>query len=62
MFSIFNLVFSFTALDEKRTMFSLEGFSDRKFLLTTGMQISFPRASNVARAYRRPASAGSGWR
>jgi len=40
VFSIFNLVFSFTALDEKRTMFSLEGFSDRKFLLTTGMSIA----------------------
>jgi Ca2+-transporting ATPase len=39
VFSIFNVVFSFTALDEKRTMFSLEGFSDRKFLLTTGMSI-----------------------
>ena len=40
VFSIFNLVFSFTALDEKRTMFSLEGFADRKFLLTTGMSIT----------------------
>jgi Ca2+-transporting ATPase len=40
VFSIFNLVFSFTALDEKRTMFSLEGFSDRKFLLATGMSIA----------------------
>jgi len=40
VFSIFNLVFSFTALDEKRTMFSLEGFSDRKFLLTTGLSIA----------------------
>jgi P-type Ca2+ transporter type 2C len=40
VFSIFNLVFSFTALDEKRTMFSLEGFSDRRFLLTTGLSIA----------------------
>ena len=40
MFSIFNLVFSFTALDEKRTMFTLEGFADKKFLLTPGMSIA----------------------
>jgi len=40
VFSIFNLVFSFTALDERRTMFTLEGFADRKFLLTTGMSIA----------------------
>jgi P-type Ca2+ transporter type 2C len=36
-FSIFNLVFSFTALDERRTMFSLDGIADAKFLLATGL-------------------------
>jgi len=36
-FSIANLVFSFTALDEKRSVFSLESVSDRKFLIATGM-------------------------
>ena len=37
VFSIFNLFFSFTALDERRTMFALEGFADRKFLFATGL-------------------------
>jgi Ca2+-transporting ATPase len=36
-FSVANLLFSFTALDERRTVFSLESFADRRFLLTTGM-------------------------
>jgi P-type Ca2+ transporter type 2C len=36
-FSIANLVFSFTALDEKRSVFSLESVSDRKFLFATGL-------------------------
>jgi Ca2+-transporting ATPase len=36
-FAIANLVFSFTALDERRTVFSLEGFADKKFLLATGL-------------------------
>ncbi len=36
-FSLSNLLFSFTALDERRSMFSLEGFADRKFLLATGL-------------------------
>jgi P-type Ca2+ transporter type 2C len=36
-FSIANLLFSFTALDEKRTIFSLETVSDRKFLMFSGM-------------------------
>lgn len=40
VFSIFNLVFSFTALDERRSVFNLEGFADRKFLLATGMSIA----------------------
>ena len=38
-FSIANLFFSFTALDERRAMFSLECFSDRKFLLATGLSV-----------------------
>ncbi len=36
-FAIANLVFSFTALDEKRTIFSLDTVSDRKFLMFSGM-------------------------
>jgi len=36
-FSIANLVFSFTALDETRTVFSLETVSDRKFLMISGL-------------------------
>jgi Ca2+-transporting ATPase len=36
-FSIANLLFSFTALDERRTIFSLETVSDRKFLMISGM-------------------------
>jgi Ca2+-transporting ATPase len=36
-FSVANLVFSFTALDEKRSVFSLESVSDRKFLFATGL-------------------------
>ena len=36
-FSIANLIFSFTALDEKRTIFSLETVSDRKFLMFSGL-------------------------
>jgi Ca2+-transporting ATPase len=38
-FSVFNLLFSFTSLDERRSMFTLEGFADRKFLLATGLSI-----------------------
>jgi P-type Ca2+ transporter type 2C len=36
-FSIANLLFSFTALDERRSVFSLESVSDRKFLFATGL-------------------------
>ena len=38
-FSIANLFFSFTALDEKRSVFSMESFSDRKFLFATGLSV-----------------------
>jgi Ca2+-transporting ATPase len=38
-FSIANLLFSFTALDERRTVFSMESFSDGKFLFATGLSI-----------------------
>jgi P-type Ca2+ transporter type 2C len=34
-FAIANLVFSFTARDELRSVFSLETFSDRRFLITS---------------------------
>jgi Ca2+-transporting ATPase len=36
-FAIANLLFSFTALDEKKTIFSLDTVSDRKFLMFSGM-------------------------
>jgi Ca2+-transporting ATPase len=39
-FSIANLLFSFTALDERRTVFTTETFSDRKFLMFSGMSIA----------------------
>ena len=39
-FSIANLVFSFTARDAVRSMFSLDTFSDRRFLVTTLMSIA----------------------
>jgi Ca2+-transporting ATPase len=35
IFSIYNVYFSFTALDERRTMFSFESFADQKFLFAT---------------------------
>jgi Ca2+-transporting ATPase len=38
-FSIANLLFSFTALDERRTVFSMESFTDRKFLLATALSV-----------------------
>jgi Ca2+-transporting ATPase len=39
-FSIANLLFSFTALDERRTVFSMESFSDRKFLIFSAMSVA----------------------
>jgi Ca2+-transporting ATPase len=36
-FAIANLLFSFTALDEKKTIFSLDTVSDRKFLMFSGL-------------------------
>ncbi len=39
-FSIANLLFSFTALDERRTVFSMETFADRKFLAFSGMSVA----------------------
>jgi len=38
-FSIANLLFSFTALDERRSVFSMESFADRKFLFATGLSV-----------------------
>jgi Ca2+-transporting ATPase len=39
-FSIANLVYSFTSLDERRTIFSLETVSDRKFLMFSGLSVA----------------------
>jgi P-type Ca2+ transporter type 2C len=39
-FSIANLLFSFTALEERRSVFSMESFSDRKFLAFSGFSIA----------------------
>ena len=36
-FALGNLLFSFTARDERETMFTLDTFSDRRFLLMTGL-------------------------
>jgi Ca2+-transporting ATPase len=38
-FSIANLLFSFTALDERRSVFSMETFADRKFLYFSGFSV-----------------------
>jgi Ca2+-transporting ATPase len=39
-FSIANLIFSFTALDERQTIFRLETVSDRKFILISLMSLA----------------------
>ncbi len=39
-FAIANLVFSFTALDATRSVFSLQTFSDRRFVLTSLMSVA----------------------
>jgi Ca2+-transporting ATPase len=39
-FSVANVLFSFTALDERRTIFSMETFSDRKLLVFSGMSLA----------------------
>ncbi|MCY1136841.1 HAD-IC family P-type ATPase [Actinoplanes sp. Pm04-4] len=39
-FSIANLVFSFTVRSDIRSVFSLETFGDRRFLVTTGMSVA----------------------
>ncbi len=39
-FGIANLVFSFTARDELRSVFSLDTFNDRRFLVTTLMSVA----------------------
>ena len=39
-FSIANLLFSFTALDERRTIFSMDTFADRKLLVFSGMSVA----------------------
>jgi Ca2+-transporting ATPase len=38
-FALFNLFFSFTARDERRSIFSLETFEDTKFMLASGMSV-----------------------
>jgi len=39
-FSIANLVFSFTVRSDLRSVFSLETFGDRRFVVTTGMSVA----------------------
>src|SRR4051812_24913445 len=38
-FALFNLFFSFTARDERRSIFSLETFEDTKFMLASGLSV-----------------------
>ena len=38
-FSLANLLFSFTARDKLRSVFNLDTFSDRTFLITTAMSV-----------------------
>ena len=47
-FSICNLFFSFTALDERRSVFTMESFADRKFLFATGLSVVGDRARDRA--------------
>ena len=39
-FAIANLLFSFTARDELRSVFSLDTFGDRRFLITSLMSVA----------------------
>ncbi len=39
-FSLMNLVFSFSVRSDTRSMFSLETFGDRRFVITTGMSVA----------------------
>ena len=38
-FALFNLFFSFTARDERRSIFSLETFEDTKFMVASGLSV-----------------------
>jgi Ca2+-transporting ATPase len=38
-FALFNFFFSFTARDERRTIFSLETFEDTKFMIASGLSV-----------------------
>jgi Ca2+-transporting ATPase len=38
-FALFNFFFSFTARDEKRSLFSLDTFEDSKFMLASGLSV-----------------------
>ena len=52
-FSIFNLFFSIESKDERRSAFSLDTFSDRKFLLTTGVSLFLLVMSTVLFPFQR---------
>ena len=39
-FALFNLFFSFTCRDERRSIFSLETFEDSKFMLASGLSVA----------------------
>ena len=51
-FSLLNLFFSFEAKDERQSAFSLDTFSDRTFILTTGLSFFLLVMSTVLRPFQ----------
>jgi hypothetical protein len=51
-FSLLNLFFSIEAKDERQSAFSLDTFSDRTFIITTGLSFFLLAMSAVRRADR----------
>jgi Ca2+-transporting ATPase len=52
-FSIANLLFSFTARDALRTVFSLDTFNDRRFLTTSLMSVAAIVLATELRFFQR---------
>ena len=51
-FSLLNLFFSFEAKDERQSAFSLDTFSDRTFIMTTGLSFFLLVMSTVLRPFQ----------
>ena len=52
-FSLLNLFFSIEAKDERQSAFSLDTFSDRTFIITTGVSFFLLVMSTVLRPFRQ---------